>query len=397
MGEMTSEAYARELAVPGKVDPRRVLVALTACHTINDFYGLLLPPLLPAIRAAFGLSYTQAGIIPFVTTAMSAFLQPTLGYVADRRGARRALIIAGFLTFAVAALAIGRASSFGTLLLGAVLLGIGASTYHAQSATFLTYHFDRNRGRAQGIHGIGNGLGFMVAPLVVAFLAERLGWQTAATFLALPALVAAAIVFVTLREPAIRGSRGLLAGVTRPLLLLTLVNGLALAVNNGFLVWLPSYYAGRGHSLFAAGALTAAISVSALLAQPLGGALSDRFGRRNVIAASLASAGLFLGLFLAAPSLSVMVPLSLLVGFSMSLLPPVAMVYASELAAGERTGMAVGVVWGVGTALSSLAPLTTGRLIDSQGFALAYLTLAVVSVAAAVLALLLPGGRHAKR
>ncbi len=354
---------------------------------------MLLPPLLPALRVAFDLTYSQAGMIPFVSTAISALLQPNLGYLADRRGLRRPLMIAGFCTFALAAVAIGRSSSYPTLLLAAMLLGLAASTYHPQSATFLTYYFARNRGWAQGIHGIGNGLGFMVAPVAVGLLAEHFGWQTAATLAGLPALLAALIVFAALREPAVRGSRGLLAGVTRPLVLLTVVNGLGLAASNGFLTWLPSYYSGQGHSLAISGALTATISTAALLAQPLGGALSDRFGRRSVVAASLASACVFLLLFLTAPTLLLMVPLSLLIGFCTSLLPPVTMVYASELAAGERTGMAVGIVWGLGTAVSSVSPLLTGSLIDARGFGPAYFALAVVAGLAALLATRLPERR----
>ena len=386
----TDTAAARQR--PAGADRGRVLAALTACHTINDFYGLFLPPLLPALREAFNLSYSQAGMIPFVSTGLSALLQPTLGYLADLRGIRRHLMVCGFVVLAIGALGVGLAGSYPALLLAAALLGVGASTYHPQSATLLTYHFPRgSRGRAQGVHGIGNGLGFIAAPLAVAFLAERLGWQLAAAALAAPALLAALVVLAVLREPPIRSSRGLLAGLTRRLLLLTVVNGLGLAASTGFITWLPSYYTAQGHSLLASGALTAAISIAALLAQPLGGGLSDWLGRRNVIAASLVSASACLALFVGAPGVVYTVPLSLLVGFSTSLLPPVTMVYASELASGERTGMSVGVVWGMGIAISSLTPLVTGSVIDTHGFATAYLILAVTAGIAALLALLLPG------
>ena len=388
---------AIERAPGERADRRRTLAALTACHTINDFYGLLLPPLLPAIRVAFGLSYSQAGVIPFVSTGLSAVLQPTLGYLADRRGIRRRLLLAGFVTLAVATLVLGRASGYWGLLFAAGLLGLGASVYHPQSATILAYAFDRGRGRAQGVHGIGNALGFVLAPVVVAYLAERLrlaegrGWAEATALLAVPALAAAGIAALALREPPVRGSPGLLAGVTRPLVLLTVVTGLGLATSTGYLTWLPSFYHSRGEGLLVSGALTAAMSTTAFVAQPLGGSLSDRLGRRNVVSASLLGASCCLALFVAAPTLTTMVPLSLLVGFCLSLLPPVTMVYASELAAGERTGMAVGVVWGVGTAISAFAPLVAGRLIDAQGFGAAYLVLAAAAAAAGLLALLLPG------
>lgn len=105
----------------------RVLAALTAVHTVNDFYGLVLPPLLPALRAAFDLSYGQAGVIPFVSTGLSAVLQPTLGYVADRRQARRLFLAIGFVGYALAMLWLGSAASYPTLLIAAAFLGLAGS------------------------------------------------------------------------------------------------------------------------------------------------------------------------------------------------------------------------------------------------------------------------------
>ncbi|MBI2940169.1 MAG: MFS transporter [Chloroflexi bacterium] len=383
-----------EVARAPRWSARRTLSLLTACHTVNDFYGLAMPPLLPALIAAFSLSYTQAGVVPFVATLVSAVLQPTLGYVADRRRWRRRLMILGFLGFALAMVWIGATSSYATLLIAAGLFGLSASTYHPQSATMLAHFFQERRGWAQGIHGIGNGLGFLLAPLVIGYLAQQLGWQRAATLLAIPGLVAVAMVAIGLQEPAVQGGRGLFAGITRPLLLLMVVNGLALGVTSGYLTWLPSFYHSLGQNLFVAGLLTAVMSTAALIAQPIGGTFSDRLGRRNIVVASLIGVAGFLMLFLFAAyvlhSVPAMVLCSLLIGFSSSLMPPVMMVYASEIAAGERTGTAVGVVWGLGTAIGSFAPLLAGRLIDLAGFATADAVLAAGALIAAILALGLP-------
>jgi FSR family fosmidomycin resistance protein-like MFS transporter len=369
----------------------RVLASLTAIHTLNDFYGLVLPPLLPALRVAFDLSYTQMGVVPFVSTAVSAFLQPTLGYVADRRMARRGFLVAGFIGFALASLWLSTASSYPALLFAAALLGLAASTYHPQSATYLLYYFRDNRGFAQGIHGLGNGLGFMLAPLILGFVVQRAGWETAARVAAIPALIAIVLVLTTLREPPIQGGAGMFAGITRPLVLLTVVNGLSLSAQQGFVTFLPSYYAAQQYTLEQAGFLTTAMFAAGLVAQPAGGILSDRLGRRAVVTLSLIGLGAFLALFLASSWLPLMLAASLLVGFCGSLMPPVAMVYASELATGQRSGMAVGIVWGLGTAISSLAPLLAGRAIDLFGFGSAYAGLAVVAIVAAGLARLLPG------
>lgn len=368
----------------------RVLFGLTVLHALNDFYGLVLPPLLPSLRETFTLSYTQLGVIPFVGTAVSSLLQPTLGYLADRRSARRLALIAGFLGFAIAMLALSFASSYGAVLVAVAMLGVASSTYHPQSATFLLHHFRTNRGFAQGIHGLGNGAGFLAAPVAVTTLVPLLGWADATRLLAVPALIGAALVPLVLREPPFRGGRGLFAGITRPVILLTIVNGLGMAGSFGFLTWLPSYYASLGYSLGEAGLLTAVMVTAGLAAQPAGGALSDRIGRRALLLGSLSGVAIFQLLFVASQTLPLLILFSVIAGFFTSLMPPVAMVYASELGGGGRSGTAVGVVWGLGISISSVAPLISGQAIDSFGFATAFVGLSVTTLLAAGLALRLP-------
>jgi FSR family fosmidomycin resistance protein-like MFS transporter len=225
--------------------------------------------------------------------------------------------------------------------------------------------------------------------VVLGPLADRFGWRLAAAVAALPALLAAAAVWRWVEEPAVPAARGLVSGLSRPLLLLTWVNGVQLAVAAGFVTFLPAYYAGRGASLTVAGLLTALAVAAGVVAQPLGGGLSDRWGRPEVFVAALLALGLSLLGFPHADGLW-LVTLAVLIGFWASLTPSIALVYAAELASGGRTGQAVGVVWGVGIALSSLAPPATGALIDAFGFGLAYAVLGLVALATALVALRLP-------
>ncbi|HLZ09627.1 MAG TPA: MFS transporter, partial [Chloroflexota bacterium] len=325
-------------------------------------------------------------------------LQPSLGYLADRRALRRTLIAFGFVATAIAMFAFGQSRSYVAVLAAAICLGIGASTYHPQSATILRYFFvQKNRGLAQGVHGMGNAAGFAIAPLVMAYLLRQTDWNHAATIVAIPALVGAVLALALLREPVTRGGRGLLAGVTRPLVMLTVVNGLALAASSGFTTWLPSYYVLHNFSLSNAALLTAAMSAAAFVAQPLGGTISDRVGRRNLIVVALTGAAISLGCFLLAPSIEWAIGLSIVVSLWLSLTPPVMMVYASELASGERTGTAVGMVWGLATTISAVSLPIMGKLIDLAGgqIAPAYAMIAVAAIIGAIVALRLPQPRSA--
>jgi FSR family fosmidomycin resistance protein-like MFS transporter len=349
-----------------------------------------LPPLLPALRDEFGLTYLQMGVLAFASTAVSAVAQPLVGYWADIHRRRRLVLVAGFVAFPVALALFSAAPSYPALVAAAAVLGLASTTYHPQSTTLLIERFASRRGWASGIHGIGNSIGFTLAPLLVGTLAVRLGWRTAALVVGLPSLVAAAAVWRFVREPLGRGARGLRAGFSRPLLLLTLVNGASGAVVAGFVTFLPAYYAAQGANLALAGLLTAPALAAGLIAQPLGGGLSDRFGRREVFATALVGLGLCVLVFPFAAGPAV-VAIALLAGFCGSLTPPVALVYAAELAPGGRTGQAVGLAWGAGIALSSVAAPLAGALIDRFGFGAAYGTLGALALLASLVALRLPG------
>ncbi len=371
--------------------PRGFLPALIACHSINDFTSMLLPPLFPAIKASLALSYLQTGILQFSSTAVSAIVQVPAAYVADRSRKRRAFLVGGFLAYVVALFVLSRAGGYGTVVLATILLGLGASTYHPQSTSMIAFAYPKNRGRASGLHGIGNGIGFAASAAVGGATVSAVGWHVAAAVLSLPAAIGAVIARIALPEPDVTGHAGLFQGISKRLCLLTFVAGLTLAASQGFTAFLPTYYVSRGSSFVTAGLLAAVMQVPAVIAQPLGGALSDRIGRRNLLVVSPVGVAVSLVLF---EMFSQMPPLQLLcsagVGFWSSLSPPVLMVYASELAVGRRTGTAIALVWGAGIMLSSLAPPATGAIIDRGGFSASHVALAASAIAAALLALTLP-------
>ena len=376
------------------------LLGLTAAHTINDLYGQVLPPLLPALRAAFSFTYFQGGILAFTAGGISAALQPVVGYVADRRGARRPVLALGFLLYALGMLALSLAGSYTGLLLAAVVLALASTTYHPQATTLIAHRFPQARGWASGIHGIGNSIGFALAPIIVATLAERLGWQQASLLLALPAAFGALYIWSLVREPRGRAEPGLLAGITRPLILLTAVHGLIGTAGIGIFTWLPTYFVHLGRSLSGAGLLTAIALTAGTPAQPLGGAISDRFGRRTLLVWAclvltvavilFAAAGSDLSPFAGTAQIAALVACAFAVQFATSLTPPVALVYAAELAPGGRSGTAVGLMWGVGIAVGALAAPLTGKVIDVAGFTPAFLSLSGAALLGAIVARRLP-------
>ena len=141
------------------LDPRLFLLGLTACHAVNDLYGLVVPPLLPAIQEAFRLNYLQLGLISFSTTVVSAVAQPLVGYAADLTRKRRLALLVGFLLYPPAMLLLAVAPTYAALLGAGALLGLAASTYHPQSTTLLFDRFRERRGRRPACTGWATGSG----------------------------------------------------------------------------------------------------------------------------------------------------------------------------------------------------------------------------------------------
>lgn len=379
----------------------KILYGLTGCHLVNDFYSMIFPVFLFSLIRSFGLSNLEAGLVTFANVFTSAVFQPTIGYYADLHQKRKAALMIGLGLCAISMAVLGVSGNlgYGVLLAAAVLLGLAGSAYHPQSTNILAYFFPQSRGKASGIHGIGNALGFVTVFLAGGLFIGGLGWQQAAYVMIIPGILAAVAASILFEEPGSIGGRGALKGISRPLVLLTVVNGFNMMVFMGFISFVPTFYsAGGGLPVATASTLVALMLLPALLTQPLGGSLSDRLGRRKVILISLgistvAVVGFGLSALAAAWAVWQVVLLCVLgsVVFSFLLfMSPVAMMFASELAVGERRGTTVGVVWGMSIAMGSLTPPLVGGLSDSFGYPVAFLSLAVLSIAGILLALRLP-------
>jgi FSR family fosmidomycin resistance protein-like MFS transporter len=373
-------------------DKTTILAGLTLCHTFNDFYNWVLPPLLPAVIKTFGLSHFQVGLLSFTSIFVQAVLQPTIGYFADLHRKRKALLIMGFVLYVIGIASLGLAPAYWVFFLLCLVIGIGASTYHPQSANFLSKYFRGNQGKAQGIHGIGGSLGFVLAPLTVGFLVDHFGWRKSSFLLVLPGIFIIPLIWKLLEEPEARGNRGFTRNLPSALLLLSVVYGLDSMVHSGFTTFLPTFYVEKGATLSHAGILTSCMFIAGLIAQPIGGILFDKFGGRFVFLTSFGFLTLFTFAFLNAQGILAII-FSICVGFFTLSLFPVGMAFAAELTKGEKIGTTVGLVFGSAQIFSSFSPMLVGRLADRVGLGKAFFALTAVAFLGVILSLFLPARR----
>ena len=94
-------SQATELLGASRAPHTRIVGAVSAAHFVSHYYILLLAPLLPFVRADYGVSYTEIGFAFAAFNIVSAALQTPAGFLVDWLGAR-ILLIAGLVIGAAA-------------------------------------------------------------------------------------------------------------------------------------------------------------------------------------------------------------------------------------------------------------------------------------------------------
>jgi FSR family fosmidomycin resistance protein-like MFS transporter len=362
---------------------------LTTAHMVNDFYSMVLPPLIPALIPVFGLSYFQIGLLSFCFYILSGVLQPTIGFLSDKHAIRKQVIIAGFLINGLGLIAIGLSPTYALLLLASLLCGLGAATFHPQSTTFLSRAFPGAKGRVMGIHGWGGSIGNFLAPLVVAALVSWIGWRQGMMVLVVPGLCIAVLLWRLLDEPeGVRSSR-FGQGLSKELVLVAVTFALLSMVLRGFLTFLPTFLVERGSTLAQAGFFTSLMLFVGLVSQPLGGAVYDRVGGRTIFLICAVATGVGLWAFTHASGPMVVI-WTMVVGFFVAALFPVSLAMGSDVARGNQVGMSVGVVFGLSSTLSAFTPALMGYIADLVGLARSFSLLIAIAFLGALLALALP-------
>jgi FSR family fosmidomycin resistance protein-like MFS transporter len=363
------------------------LAAMTFAHFFNDFFQFILPLFLPLLIPEFGLSYFESGLLLGVYLGSAVVLNGLLGHLADRYRKRKPVMCLGLALYGLSVSALQFVRDYPTLLLVSVIMGIGFSSYHPQATKIITSLYPNHKGRFMGIHGAGGAIGFFASPLLLTPLAYSIGWRPTVSLLFLPACVAALLLWIVVKEPAPEpvGGGGKISW--RPIILLGIVYGLTLFVFRGFTNFMPVYfYSVQGNTAIEMGLLTSLVWGMGIIAEPLGGTISDYIGRRNTFFISLLLLSFSLLGFLNSSGPLALAFLILFAFFGQST-RCVGLIYSSELAPAESAGMCVGIVFGVSQGLSLISTITVGYVADIAGFYWAFTGLVAVAAVAAVMSL----------
>jgi MFS family permease len=148
-------------------------------HGTSHFFHLILAPLFPWIKQAFGLTYAELGLLVSAFFVVSGVGQALAGFVVDRIGAW-IVLVTGLGLLALAALGLSFSQNYAMLLLFAGVAGLGNSVFHPADFTILNRRVSVPRlGHAFSLHGICGTLGWATAPVFLAGIATLTNWRVA--------------------------------------------------------------------------------------------------------------------------------------------------------------------------------------------------------------------------
>ena len=167
----------------------------------NYMVRVALSPVLLPLMKEFSLSYTQAGLLASAVFYSYALMQFPAGYLGDRFGKKRILILC-ILGWGLSSLAMAAAASFAALVLVRFLTGLAQGTYFSNDRPIIAYYTPKEKaGIGQGISFMGLGLGMCLGILLAGWISDHWGWRAVFLIFSLPSLAAAFLIYRVIREP----------------------------------------------------------------------------------------------------------------------------------------------------------------------------------------------------
>ncbi len=381
---------------------RRPIALIVLSHAVVDASVNVLPVVLPLLQARFGLSYSQVGLAAALLAISSSVIQPVFGWISDRWSTQW-FLPAGIVWTVVLMGLVGLVPTYWILLVVLTLTGVGTAAFHPVASMAAAHASGKQRGFGMSFFSAGGNLGFALGPILIAWLVTLFSLK-ATTAMMIPGLLAATVVHCYRREIEVpfAGLRHGRSGAAAPipwgkLSSLCVLIALRSWGYSGLVIFIPLFFLNQGATLSVAGRAVFVFLLFGALGGLLGGHLSDRIGRQQVIAASLLLFPLLMGIALASPGTArwfflAAAGMALLASFS------VTVVLAQELLP-QQLGLASGLSLGLAFGTGGLGVGMSGLLADVMGLQRSMWILALVPGLAGLLALQLrapirPAGRE---
>lgn len=347
----------------------------------------ILAPVMGIIGEEWDLSKAQLGLMSTVFFLSYALMQIPTGFLADRYGRVRVLVI-GFIFFGLATFVTGLAPTFGIFLLMRLLTGFGEGTYYGSQYGISSNTIDpKYRGFASAIINSGMAVGISLGFIGSSYLAFDLGksWNFVFYLFAIPTIITAILIGVFVKDKPLKkqSSEGkeevkgevkekipLKVLFTRNHILTYILMFCSLYGFFGMLTWLPYFLqTTRGLEGTETGIISSLVPWASVPGALLFGYISDKIKNKKALVVALAfGGGLIQFMIPYVESYSLLIVGLIIYGFIGKLaLDPVLIAFVADITPSSMYSKGYAFFNFAGMLSSIVAPYVTGYLADVTG------------------------------
>jgi MFS family permease len=264
---------------------KSILLAVSACHALIHAYMLVFPTIYKSVGSSLKLEFAGVGFVGMASYLAFGFGSLPAGFLSDRIGAGRLLVICIAGTTGASVLVFTLSSTAGVVV-ALVLLGLFASMYHPAGLSLLSTSI-REVGKALGLHGMAGMIGIALAPSIAGEMTSRHGWASSYLVLGAAGGVIVIILLALLRfhtdehlpSHEDKPEDGTAGSPLGQLLLIFAIGAVYGLIYRGLLTFFPSYLSERvafiGNDVRKLGYVTSSITAISIAGPLLGGYLAS--------------------------------------------------------------------------------------------------------------------------
>jgi MFS family permease len=398
---------------------RRTLLAAALGWMLDAFDAMLYALVLAHVMRDLGMTKGTAGFLNSLTLLASGIGGVAFGFIADRLGRKRALMLS-ILTYSVCSFASGLATSVLMLAIFRFILGLGMGGEWNTGATLVAETWPTElRAKAISIVQSSWAIGYALAALAVGIVLHYADWRIAFFVGILPAFVVLWIrrgvpesemwqerhgrrEDTVIRNSATTGSQTGFAGLFKPpyvkhTLALLFMNFFGMFAWWGLFTWIPPYLSltveqgGRGFGIMGTTTLLVVLNLVGMFPGYASfGWVADWLGRRKSFLIYTFMAALIVPVYaMARAPWAVMVLGTVLAFFGTGFFSGSG-IMGSEIFPTEVRARALGFTYNGARTMSSIAPFVIGRVGQTKGLNWAFYLCGVSFLLACLVATQLP-------
>lgn len=178
-----------------------MLVSLLSAFALSQAYRTVTAIIATGLQADFGISSQSLGAFAGLFGLSFGVAQLLMGIGMDVYGLRRTVLLS-FPLAVVGAVLSALSPSYGWLMLGQLLIGVGCAPVFLASTVFISRHFPIERFAFFSGLGMGvGGLGLLFTGTPLAWVVQHWGWRTGFGVLAVLSLLSWILIAWRVHEP----------------------------------------------------------------------------------------------------------------------------------------------------------------------------------------------------